>query len=430
MNRNPAISPAMRANFRHLYADVAWFGVLSGSTLAFLNVFAARLGADGYQLGLISAGPALVNLAMSLPAGRWLQTRPLLRTTFISSLWNRAAYLLIIPLPWLFASPGEIWAMIALTALMSIPGTFLAIAFNATFADAVPQAWRGHVVGRRNALLALTILATSLLCGVLLDNITFPLNFQIVFVLGAFGAFMSSYHLGRLTPADGEMAPSQRPPQSLNDVARPGMMRFMDAIRPASGLRYLMRARKELLRLDIVRGPYRSVLVAYLFFHTAQYFCVPLFPLVWVSQLQLSDGVISLGNALFYAAMFLASLPLGRLARSAGHRRILLAGSFLYGLYPLLLGLAASESIFLVASLVGGGVWAILNGALLNHLMEKTPGNEMPAHMAIYNMVLNVGMLAGSLVGPMVLAALGLQETLFLGAAVRLTSAFLFAVLV
>jgi predicted MFS family arabinose efflux permease len=50
--------------------------------------------------------------------------------------------------------------------------------------------------------------------------------------------------------------------------------------------------------------------------------------------------------------------------------------------------------------------------------------------MAIYNMVLNVGMLAGSLVGPMVLAALGLQETLFLGAAVRLTSAFLFAVLV
>jgi MFS family permease len=427
MNHPAADSSRLQANFRHLYADVAWFGVLSGSTLAFLNVYAARLGADAPQLGLISAGPALVNLGASLPAGQWLQKRSLIRATFLSSLFNRSAYLLLIPLPWLFASQGQIWALIALTAGMSIPGTLLAIAFNATFADVVPPDWRGHIVGRRNALLALTILVTSLVCGVVLDNLPFAFNFQVVFALGLLGALMSSYHLGKLIPIRTEPALPGRQPRPLNDVARPGLMRFMDAVRPASGLRYLVRAPRRLLRPDILRGPYRSVLAAYLFFHTAQYFCIPLFPLVWVAHLKLSDGVISLGNALFYAAMLLASLPLGRLTAWAGHKRILLTGCLLYGLYPLLMGAAAGTPLFLLASLLGGGVWAILNGALLNHLMDRTPKDEMPAHMALYNLVLNVGILAGSLVGPFVLGAIGLRQALFLGAALRLASTLLFA---
>jgi len=426
----PQTNAALRTNTRHLYADVAWFGVLSGSTLAFLSVYAARLGADAVHLGLISAGPALVNLALSLPAGAWLRKRPVLRATYFSSLWSRSAYLLIIPLPWLFASQGEIWALIALTALMSIPGTFLAISFNAAFADIVPPDWRGHIVGRRNALLAMSILATSLMCGLVLDRIAFPYNFQAVFAFGAVGAAMSSFHLGKLLPAKAIGPPRVRPPNPLNDVARPGMMRFMDAVRPASGLRYLARARNGLLNLDILRGPYRAILIAYLFFHTAQYFCIPLFPLVWVSALHLSNTVISIGNALFYAAMLLASLPMGRITALAGHRRVLLTGAFLYGLYPLLLGLAASDALFLVASVVGGAVWAVLNGALLNHLMDKTPKDQMPTHMAAYNLVLNVGILAGSLAGPAVLATVGLHETLLLGAGLRLLGAVLFALLV
>ncbi len=338
--------------------------------------------------------------------------------------------MLLIPLPWLFAADGEIWALIGLTALMSIPGTFLAIAFNATFADVVPPEWRGHVVGRRNALLALTILTTSLVSGLILDRISFPSNFQTVFALGVLGAAMSSFHLGRLSPLGTGGAPPAVDPRPLNDAARPGMMRFMDAIRPASGLRYLARARHRLIGPDILRGPYRKVLIAYLFFHAAQYFCIPLFPLVWVSSLNLSDSVISVGNALFYAAMLMASLPLGWLSAVAGHRRVLITGSLLYGLYPLLLGLATSDTLFLVASTVGGGVWAILNGALLNHLMDRTPKDEMPAHMAAYNLILNVGILGGSLAGPVVAATLGMQQTLFVGAALRLLGALLFAVLV
>ena len=48
-----------RSNFRHLYLDIAWFGVLAASSLGFVGVYAARLGATAFQVGLLSVGPAI-----------------------------------------------------------------------------------------------------------------------------------------------------------------------------------------------------------------------------------------------------------------------------------------------------------------------------------------------------------------------------------
>jgi hypothetical protein len=64
-----------RQIFKHLYLDIAWFGLLSGSTIAFINVFATRMGASTQQIGMLSAAPALVNLLFALPAGTWLSKR-------------------------------------------------------------------------------------------------------------------------------------------------------------------------------------------------------------------------------------------------------------------------------------------------------------------------------------------------------------------
>src|SRR6185503_20752537 len=80
---------AQAANFSHLYWDVAWYGVTFGSTLSFLAVFAARLDAAGWQIGLLSAGPALVNALVTLPAGRWLEARSLGRTVVKTAVWQR-----------------------------------------------------------------------------------------------------------------------------------------------------------------------------------------------------------------------------------------------------------------------------------------------------------------------------------------------------
>lgn len=84
-----AVPDEFRANFINLYFDVGWFGLLNGSLLAFLSIYAARLGATPLQLGLINSGPAVINMIFALPAGQWLSQQPIRQAVSLSALANR-----------------------------------------------------------------------------------------------------------------------------------------------------------------------------------------------------------------------------------------------------------------------------------------------------------------------------------------------------
>ena len=416
-----------RENLRHLYADVAWFGVLAGSALAFLSVFAARLGASPFQIGLLTAGPAGLNLAFSLQAGRWLEGRPFPTVTFRSSVYHRLIYLLLIPIPWLLPQSRQVWGLVALVLLGAIPGTLLAIGFNAAYADLVPADQRAHVTGRRNALLALTLTTSSLVSGQILAAAPFPFNFQLVFALGAVGAVMSSYHLYWLRPTKAAEDKVEAPGGSTGALMRPGSLRLPDALRLAAGLRYLTRSQgKPLLRADLLRGPFGRVLLTFLIFYSVQHLPIPLFPVFWVRELGLSDQSISIGQAGFNAAMFLGSIAAGSIRHRLGHPRLIFLGVAFYGLYPLLTGLARDNLLFWVASLAGGVIWGLLSVGLIDYLFDHVPAEDRPAHMAFHNLVLNLGILSGTLVGPLMADQFGLRETLFISAALRLACVGLF----
>jgi hypothetical protein len=288
----------LRENAHNLYADVFWYGVLAGSSIAFLPVYAARIGAAAFLIGLLTSGPAVVNLLASLPAAHWLERHSVIRVTYITAIWHRVGFLLLIPLPWLLPAEVQVWAMPLITLAMAVPGTLLAIAFNALFADVIPPEQRGHVVGRRNALLSISLTVTTLGCGLVLDldRIAFPLNYQIVFALRALGAALSTYYLGRIRPLNG---PPPRVGKPVGDVAPSGQIRFADAFRQPPGLRFLTRAAgRALLRLDLLRGPFGPFMLADFLFYTFQFLTVPIVPLFWVNELHLSDGAIRLGNGL------------------------------------------------------------------------------------------------------------------------------------
>src|SRR5450759_3481651 len=80
-------------NFLHWYLDMAWFGILNGSTLSFISIYAARIGATTAQIGLISAAPAVANLLFALPAGKWLSQRPVGKSNFWFGIISRLFYL-------------------------------------------------------------------------------------------------------------------------------------------------------------------------------------------------------------------------------------------------------------------------------------------------------------------------------------------------
>jgi MFS family permease len=391
--------------------------------MAFVVIFATRLGASAFEIALLTAGPAVFNLLFSLPAGRWMEGRALVPVTFWSAVWHRLGFLILVPLPWLFSDRVQVWVIVLLILLMSIPGTILAIGFNAMFAEAVPPEWRAEVVGKRNAIVAISLTVTTLISGQVLDRVDYPLNYVIVFAVGALGAALSTYYVGkvRLIPVRASQAAGHdRQIQPANLDVAPASQKAPPRQRRI-GLKL-----KQMLYLDRLPAAFSLLMLAYLLFYAFQYLGIPLFPLAQVRELELSDGVISLGSSLFYGVMFLVSLRMVDINTRLGHKRTLALGATIFAAYPLLLGLAQGPALFWVASFVGGGAWAITNAGLTNRLMEKAPENQRPAGMALHNLVLNLGILLGSLTAPLLSEWVGLQTALLVVAALRLLAGIIF----
>ncbi len=408
-----------RRNFNHLILDIAWFGVLNGSAVAFVAVYATRLGASAFQLGLLNAMPAVVNLLFALPAGRWLQTQPISRATFYSSVAHRWFYLVWVFLPFFFGPTQQVWLLVLLTVLMSIPGTALAIGFNGMFAATVPPEWRAQVVGVRNAAYALTSIVVTLIAGRLLNVMPFPLGYQLVFLIGFAGAAMSSLHLWLVRPADEHRRPANG--KSLGDWAQPGSMSMWQSLRMTVGLRFLMRQKPlESHWFNPLKDfAYRRVLLLVFAVHLTLYLAVPLFPIYLVRELALNDQIIGLGNSIFYVALFLASARLDGVTRRLGHRRTMALGVLIISMYPALLSMANDSTLYLVASIMGGTGWALAGGAVGNFVLEKTPDDSRPSYLAWYNMSLQAGVLLGALIAPVMAGWWGLTIGLAFAAVCR-----------
>lgn len=418
-----AVPPEFRRHFRSLYADIAWYGLLAGTTIAFLNVYAARIGATAFQIGMLTAGPALINLIFTLPAGRWLQRRQLGKTVFAAAAVSRFLFLIYALLPLTLPEPAQIQVLIWSTLFLSIPAVAVAIGFNALFAAAVPPEWRSYVVGRRNALLSIAYIVTSLASGYILDHTSVPVGYTIVFGLGFLGAAMSAYQLGKLRDIrERTMDEPQQIRQIIGDEARPGDIRGGPGIgtRTGTALRVFTRGR-HLLRAEVLRGGFGLVMLALFTFHAAQYMPAALFPLRWVDQLHFNDGDIAIGTAAFHASVLIGSLQLARLTRRYGNHQVTVIGTALLSLYPLFTAFMPNLAFYVITSIVGGLAWSMVGGALGNYVLEKVPAGDRPAYLAWYNLALNAAILTGALLGPLVAAWLNLQ--------LALVAAFLFRLL-
>ena len=391
-----------RRNFTNLFLDMAWVGVLSGSTLAFLSIYAARLGASTFQVGLLGAMPAVVNLFFAIPTGQWLQSRAIGKAVFWTSVLYRFGYLCLVPLPWLFADQSQVWALILLALFMGIPGTALAVGFNALFAEAVPTAWRARVAGNRNVVLALVYVITTILCGVILNRMPFPTGYQVVFGIGFLGAAMSSFHLFFVKSLVIPLVDQTQPKAGL-EQANP------------HGLRdWIARIQEKFLRVDLWKSPFRKVLLVLFFFHLSQFLTIPLFPIYFVNNIHLNDQQIGIGTAVFYLTVFLGSTQLARICHKLGTHKVTGVGAIAMSLYPILLSFSGTYLHYLVVSFIGGFSWSMVGGALANYLLEKIPESDRPAHLAWYNIVLNAAILGGSLIGPVFSIWLGVKLALLI----------------
>jgi Na+/melibiose symporter-like transporter len=388
-----------RQTFFHLFIEMGWIGVLSGTTIAFLSVYAARLGADTRQIGFLSAAPALVNLLFAIPAAGWIQGRSLGTAAFWSSVLARIFYLPLAFLPFLFTNQVEIWVIIVIILVMNLPLTVLNVSFNAMVIEAVPAVWRSFVVGGRNALLSIIALFATLISGQILNNTPFPTGYQIVFAIGFFGAAMSSFHLFFLR---------KLVPVRTGEVQAPAA---------GPGLSWINSARQNLKLRKYLR-----ILVLLFCFHISQWLVIPVIPLFSVNYLNLNDFQIGLAGGMFNLIVFVSSFYLSAVTGRIGNHRSTAFSVMGLGLYPLVLAVSREFPLYIVAHLLGGVSYGILAGALFNYLAENIPEESRAASVSWYILASNGSILVGSLLGPQIAGWIGFPLAMGLFGVMRILS--------
>lgn len=405
----------LRSNFFHLFMDIAWFGVLSGSTIAFLPIFAVRLGANSGQIGLISAAPAIANMIFSLPSIRLFPPKTLKRNLVITLVLGRLFYLIFIMLPIFFLPREQVGLIILITFLMNIPGTAMNIGFNSYFPEAVPMDWRGYVTGVRNAFFSITTVIASLVCGQVLSQFPFPVGYQIVFGIGFLGAAMSTIHVAQIRQDQTTLTIPEEIPIPQSHTAPNLSIRLFERV--WNSIQKTIAESRQ-----IFSGSYKKTMGMMFCFHLAQYLAIPIFPVWQVDHLHLTDQTLSLGNGVYYVLDFLGSIKLVSLTRKHGNRVLTGIGLAMLGLYPIMIAYSQSTSMFMITSMVGGLSWSIAGGVYFNYIIEKIPAPNKSPYMAWYSMILNAAILIGSIAGPLIASWVGIKNSLFIFAAIRILS--------
>ncbi len=389
----PTLSPDLRWNFIRYFWDIGWWGLYVGSIVAFLTIYAARLGATPAQIGLLTALPAAISLGLSLPVGWWLRRISPKRATEWSAFISRCLFIVYVILPWIVPAQQQISALLVMSAILAVPATVINISFSQLFMEAVPAEWRGPVVGARNAIMSIISFPVTLLCGQILTRMDFPAGYQLVFLIGFVGAVMTAYELHRVRPM---------PELSVHPNLSP------------------VKTRHFFPALDAHSRVYLKVLGLLFFFNLTNNMVAPLIPDLLVNHLRLSDALISVGTALGNLLVFSVSLLIARFTHRYGNRNGTAVGAALLAVQTVILALAQDAAMYLVAAVIGGVASGILGAAQYNYHLDALPQSDRSTWLS-WNLLLgNSAILLGALAGPAVARLEGPVMALIFFGALRL----------
>ena len=257
------------------------------------------------------------------------------------------AFLLCAVAPWFIAEEHLplvlviIWTLKTLSDVVAIPS------WTSVMARAVSPRRRAQINGTRWALLSVVSAGCSAGFGWLLDQIAFPLNYQLVFLISVALSSLDMVFFARV-----EVPPLERP-----DLQQAGTVRerFVEYLRPVVHYR-----------------PFLVFLSATILYRLALNLRL-LLSLFWVNELHAPDTLIGLRGTVGYAALVAGYTIWGRLTNRLGHRRVLRWSAFGLGLYPILTALSPSAGWLLPVAAVWGITVAGVDIGLFDLMLAACP---------------------------------------------------------
>lgn len=396
----PGYIEVEKKNFNHFVGDIAWFGVAIPAIGSFLSIYALNLGANAFELGLLASAPSIFLLLSTFITNWWGRRHD---TTYDALLWPslimriRILALAFIP----FLPPT--WRVAGVIAVMSIfaIGSGLSNVFFMVFMqESISKPQFTRLISRRQMVMNLCLAGSTLLLGVWLEKVAFPVNYQVMFVVLFLATLVSLWHILQVRP----LPLPDNAPQPTVLTPKPGET----AVNPWQDAGY----RTLVLMIGIVFIGY--------------YASLPVIPLRLVNDLGATEGFISIYSFLELIGAATMAYFANRIVGRLGYRNMILTGMTITGLAMVILALAPSLTLTLPAALINGMAWVGTDISQFSFFSSRIADNNRRAFNNAYFQVVSISIFIAPLIGS-TLASSGLSLTtvLLIGAGLRIAAGFL-----
>jgi predicted MFS family arabinose efflux permease len=401
--RNETELEIQKRNFRYVQIDAIGVSI-SNVAAPFLPVFLTRLGASNFQVGLLSSMPGVTGLILAMLVGRFLQTRTNIVPWYsLSRLMVILCYALTGILTLLVSEKFVIIATLAIWAFASIPQTALAVAFSVVMNAVAGPEGRYALLSRRWAIFGLTGVIGTFIVTRVIDLISFPLNYAVMFMVLSLGGFFS-YYFSRKIQLPDQVAPP------LPDIRSPR--------ENLSNYVKLLRENPVFVSFSTKRFVYFSALVL----------SQPIMPLFLVREVHASDGQIGTVNMTSTLVMLVGYFLWPRISRRRGGRFVLLATTLGMTLYPALSAATPQINLIILYAGIAGLFQAGLDLVFFDELMKTVPQAYSATFVALAQSMQYLSMIIAPLLGTWLADYdyIGLSGALWLSAGLRLFGFLLF----
>lgn len=374
----------------------------------FIGIFAVRMGASNFQVGLLSSAPALVALLCMIPGGKYMDRQAQAKPAVVSLiLAQRVFYLLMATVPF-FAPDIRAWLVVMFATIMNGPASIANVGWQAFISRVIPISFRADAFAARNRLSNIAGTLVVLLAGKLIDAVGSPLGYQIAFA-GAF--LMTMVEIWVFRKMDESEDAATKPKTSV-EGERAGVLKSI----------------VEDIRDIVSHGPFVRYTIASIVFYLCWQAPWPLFTLYQVKVLGANNMWVSLLSLANTSGSLLGYGFWVRQIHKHGNLKTLFISSL--GIFVVPLAYALSKSLMTVAAfnLLTGAVFSGVNLALLNTLLEVTPEEKKATYIAYYTTAVTSSAIVAPMVGVGLLNTLGFFWAFIACAVMRFLGSFVFLI--
>lgn len=390
-----------KRNFRNVQIDAIGVSIANVSA-PFLPVFLTRMGASNFQVGLLSSMPGVTGLFLAILVGRFLQTRRNIVPWFsLSRLLVISCFAMTGLVTLFFPKEIAVISTLAIWAFATLPQTALAVAFSVVMNAVAGPEGRYALLSRRWAIFGLTSVIGTFIVTQLIDRITFPLNYGLMFLVLSLGGFISFYFSSRIS------LPDQTPPSlSTAKSAREGAQNYL-----------------ALLRSNPAFASFAGKRFVYL---SALALSQPIMPLFFVREVGAADSQIGTINMTMTSVMLVGYFLWPWVSRKRSGRFVLLATTLGMVLYPALTALTPRVELIIVYAAIAGLFQSGLDLVFFDELMKTVPAEYSATFVSLAQSMQYLSAILAPMLGTWLADYIGLGGALWLSAGLRLIGFLLF----